>query len=369
MGCGSSSNSNNSSDQQQPATKLTNVLPDDSDSSRRSRDKDKEQAWSGSGGGFGIMMHNKAESSFVKGSKHAGDYSVILGQPDQGFWVVEKGGIVGKFGNYRVGDIVEIKMAELRNVLRRLFVNFDLDSNGSIDADEVQQLLISVMSHADSEIEPFTKQETLQVLAALDRDQNGTVDEDEWVDWMLEGLCSNVEEREKALATDTQSMGRKLASVLEAVENIYLSGCYIEYSVNKELRYVSARVNRSDWGKCGLFSIMKGATDASVSIQWIASAKGEEKKSKARPIRWIEMEGVDSKNTWLKRYVPQSRPHARSAARSASASIKADIDATQIGISFAAGIPSAEKCGIVMCGLNNIESTALGAIFISKVDQ
>ena len=268
-------------------------------------------------------------------------------------------------------DLIQIKMAELRNVLRRLFVDFDIDGDGTIDSEEVHLLLKSILSGSELAIQPFTREEGKSVLRALDKDKNGTVDEDEWVDWMLSGLCENVLEREQAITdldiNGKQDLGTKLAALLDTVENIFLSGVYVEYSINDEIRYVSERVNRNEWNNCGIFSIMKGARDLSASIQWVSSAKST-KSSKPRPIRWIELEGIETKNTWLIRNIKEEeKENQRSAARSANESIKSILDTTKTGISFVAGIPSNNGEGTIMCGMNSFEQIPLKDIFIPDV--
>jgi len=377
MGCGSSTiTSAATSNKDVSLATSTKVLPDGSDTN-----------WHGTDDGFAMMMHASTGSN-DKSNKHCGDYAAIIGQKDQSFWVVEKGQVVGQFGKYQVGDLIEIKRAGVENSVRRMFFDFDTDKNGSIDTAELKMLLEYVLKQTTLELEPLNDEDVQAVAQALDTDNNGEIDESEWVSWVMEGLGSDPAVRKDIALREEMSLSKKLFGLLGAVENIILSGCYVAYLVDGALRYVSKRVERSDWEDSGVFVVMKGAVDTNIIVTWeggdddlqlllqeetttttttttTKKKKKKKKKKRARPVRWIEEEGIEITSEILQRNV--AGVSNRTSARSSNEPIKAVIDTKTVGASFIAGEPSGNEEGIILCGLNSFKTTPLNKIFIPKV--
>ena len=96
--------------------------------------------------------------------------------------------------------------AELKQGLRQLFRQYDADGNGHIDQNELWAMLIEVSLASGDKREVgsrFSKEDAQAVMAALDEDGNGMVEEDEMVEWVLSGLGRPKEDR-KAFAQSSE---------------------------------------------------------------------------------------------------------------------------------------------------------------------
>lgn len=67
-------------------------------------------------------------------------------------------------------------MAQVRETVRAAFAFYDADSSGTIDAAELRSLVADLGGY-------LTDKELATALSSLDRDGNGTIDEDEFLTW------------------------------------------------------------------------------------------------------------------------------------------------------------------------------------------
>lgn len=88
---------------------------------------------------------------------------------------------------------------DLKEGLRKLFRQYDADGNGHIDQNELWAMLIEVTIAGGGKGKSssnFSEEDAESVMASLDEDGNGTVEEDEMVDWVISGLARPDEERQ-----------------------------------------------------------------------------------------------------------------------------------------------------------------------------
>merc|ERR1711916_118549 len=81
----------------------------------------------------------------------------------------------------------------MRDRLARVFLNFDLDGNGCLDVKEIAFMLtqLSELRRRHQGIAAETIDESAaQILQILDADKNGTVEDNEFVDFVMEKLTN-----------------------------------------------------------------------------------------------------------------------------------------------------------------------------------
>jgi len=115
--------------------------------------------------------------------------------------------------------------AESKQALHMLFNEFNTNATGHLSFDELTHLLqtISVRGHADLR-SPWTKKEVQSVLHAFDSDGNGTVEEEEFVSWIVTGLAKTSQNRQTFAKKSL--LGFKLNQFLIAIANVCVQ--YIE---------------------------------------------------------------------------------------------------------------------------------------------
>jgi hypothetical protein len=125
--------------------------------------------------------------------------------------------------------------------LHAIFSDFDIDGDGGIDFGELVTMLDhlrerSCLYHENEEkeytMEEFNAEEAKKVMSALDADENGTVEEIEWTNWVGEGLA-HPDIRKRLVATGT-ALSHKLKLLLDAVEII--SDAWIQEEINSQRR-------------------------------------------------------------------------------------------------------------------------------------
>lgn len=109
--------------------------------------------------------------------------------------------------------------------VRAMFRRFDLDSDGHISSSEMEALIRTLTNGAGLAPEdwPASKQVAPEVDAAfiveaLDKDKNGTIEEDEWVEWILLGLSRSVKERAAYASKADRNM--RLENFLGMIESV-----------------------------------------------------------------------------------------------------------------------------------------------------
>ena len=109
--------------------------------------------------------------------------------------------------NAKVAPAAPVSDDEMRNGLRTLFRQYDVDGNGHIDERELWAMLTEVIIASGVGKEGFTEEDAKTVMHALDEDSNGTVEESELVEWVISGLKRPVLDR-KAFAKSSAFASR-----------------------------------------------------------------------------------------------------------------------------------------------------------------
>ena len=110
------------------------------------------------------------------------------------------------------------RRSEFRRHLRKIFYKFDLDKDGHIVQDELVAMMTEirlVIGQGTGDV-AFAPQDAAAVIQAMDSDGNGRIEEDEFVNWMNDGLTIPMSKRE-AFASKS-AFNRRTASFLTAVE-------------------------------------------------------------------------------------------------------------------------------------------------------
>jgi hypothetical protein len=100
-------------------------------------------------------------------------------------------------------------------VICYFFRFFDLlqllvETAGYIPKEDIQNFLGGTLM-------PWKAADAQVVVAALDADQNGVVERDEFVDWVVRGLEKCKEDEQVKLMVENSDMGRKMASFILAM--------------------------------------------------------------------------------------------------------------------------------------------------------
>ena len=110
------------------------------------------------------------------------------------------------------------RRSEFRRHLRKIFYKFDLDQDGHIVQDELVAMMTEirlVIGQGAADV-AFAPQDAQAVIQAMDSDGNGKVEEDEFVNWMNDGLTIPRSRREAFAAKS--AFNRRTACFLGAVE-------------------------------------------------------------------------------------------------------------------------------------------------------
>ena len=107
---------------------------------------------------------------------------------------------------------------EIKEAIHTLFDEFDKDGNKHIDVDELEMLLTDICERGHATLtSPFSKEDVSNVLKTLDSDGNGTVEEEEFVQWVLAGMAITVEQRQKF--ANKAPLAKKCNQFLTAIAN------------------------------------------------------------------------------------------------------------------------------------------------------
>ncbi len=91
---------------------------------------------------------------------------------------------------------------EVPVVLRAIFSNYDKDGSGSISLREMNALVLdlqSLLPGTPDHLKHCSSTVTNIAISALDLDDNGTVDEDEFVEWCQQNLFLSADDRSKLM--------------------------------------------------------------------------------------------------------------------------------------------------------------------------
>ena len=131
--------------------------------------------------------------------------------------------------------------SQFRRHLRSLFKKFDIDGNGSINLSELIAMITEVKLSVGIQTADisFCDEDAKMILAAMDADGNGAIVEDEFVNWMNDGLCIPISKRTKF--AEKSDFNKRTAGFLNAVEAFIKRILMME---NKNQANVRARLRK-----------------------------------------------------------------------------------------------------------------------------
>jgi Ca2+-binding EF-hand superfamily protein len=89
-----------------------------------------------------------------------------------------------------------------KGALHSMFAQFDKDGNGHIDQDELKSLLHLIPEQAQVQLPSlFTDEDCQLCMEGFDIDNNGTIEENELMMWISDGLAKSIQEREDFAAS------------------------------------------------------------------------------------------------------------------------------------------------------------------------
>ena len=126
-----------------------------------------------------------------------------------------------------VDDIlVEAVKKDWRDKILWVFSKFDRDRSGGLDVNEILELMVEIQTVTDDPLVnsiKFTYPDAKLVLAALDADGNGTIEDSEFISWLSKGLAMTPDQFENFMRSGKTE--HQLATFLLGVK-LY---CMIEY--------------------------------------------------------------------------------------------------------------------------------------------
>ena len=110
------------------------------------------------------------------------------------------------------------RRSEQRRHLRKVFLKFDADEDGHITSDELIAMMTEVRLTVGvgSEDLSFAPQDAQNIIGAMDSDGNGSIEEDEFVNWMNDGMTMPVSKR--AAFAARSDFNKRTTTFLYAVE-------------------------------------------------------------------------------------------------------------------------------------------------------
>ena len=120
----------------------------------------------------------------------------------------------------------ETNNKNINKALRAIFLEADSDHNGHLNVTELHSMLTNVTSVSTKTVTQETKKQVpssfsmsdaTRILSAFDLDGNGTVEEGEFIDWVVTGLTRTTEER--TAFAKRSVLAHKLDSFLTSIFN------------------------------------------------------------------------------------------------------------------------------------------------------
>jgi len=111
-----------------------------------------------------------------------------------------------------------LSKAESREALHAIFTEFNTDVQGHLSREELTVLLRAICNRENVDLgSPWTDKQVTNVMSAFDEDGNGTVEEEEFVHWILQGLGRT--EKERIQFARRSPLAFKLDQFLTALAN------------------------------------------------------------------------------------------------------------------------------------------------------
>ena len=121
----------------------------------------------------------------------------------------------------------------LVSLLRVLFRKFDPNATGHIGQPGLRDLFLHVMDDSQS-IRKTAENDARTVIKAVDTDNNGTVEEEEFVNWIQKGIGQDTEKR-KRWGAQSETQSRLLAfltGVVAYCQKNYLKSIFLEFDAD-----------------------------------------------------------------------------------------------------------------------------------------
>ena len=129
----------------------------------------------------------------------------------------------------------------LVTLLKCLFRKYDPNATGHLGQPELRDLFVHVMLSTgddsnNSKVLKTADNDAMTVIRSVDTDNNGTVEESEFVDWIKKGIAQDVEKR-KRWGAQSQTQGRLLAFLTGVVgycQTNYLKSIFLEFDRDQD---------------------------------------------------------------------------------------------------------------------------------------
>jgi hypothetical protein len=111
-----------------------------------------------------------------------------------------------------------LRRSEQRRHLRKMFFRFDSDHDGHLTTDELVAMFteIRLMVGIGPADITYAKSDASAIIAAMDNDGNGMIEEDEFINWMNDGMT--MPKSSRSAFASTSDFNRRTTSFLSAVE-------------------------------------------------------------------------------------------------------------------------------------------------------
>ena len=123
-------------------------------------------------------------------------------------------------------DLMNTLNGDMKEKILWVFTKYDRDCSGSLDVNEILELMVEIQSVVDDSLVnevKFTYNDSKVVLKALDADGNGEIDADEFIAWLTKGLAMDGDQFEAYMRSGPTQ--HQLATFLLGVK-LY---CELEY--------------------------------------------------------------------------------------------------------------------------------------------
>jgi hypothetical protein len=111
-----------------------------------------------------------------------------------------------------------LRRSEQRRHLRKMFFRFDSDHDGHLTTEELVAMFteIRLMVGIGPADITYAKSDASAIIAAMDNDGNGMIEEDEFINWMNDGMT--MPKSSRSAFASTSDFNRRTTSFLSAVE-------------------------------------------------------------------------------------------------------------------------------------------------------
>ena len=114
---------------------------------------------------------------------------------------------------------IGLSKLEITDCLHGIFESYDDDANHNLDLEELQILVNEIINKGRVVLNsPYTRKDLNALMKAFDADGNGTVDETEFIDWLMKGMSQT--EKDRRAFKNSGELAYKLDTFLTAVTHV-----------------------------------------------------------------------------------------------------------------------------------------------------